>query len=71
MNKPSIIVRHLPDQPQHDATDCFDIVIGDGVFRVAIAAKDDGWIELRAFDTNVEVRPVASNTLLVRAVPLA
>jgi hypothetical protein len=64
-----IIIRDMDGHVQHDATGCFDIVIGDGTRRLNVSISKDGWVQVRAMEGDLEVRPQANNTLLVRTLP--
>ena len=64
-----IIIRDRDGHVQHDATGCFDIVIGDGAQRLNVSVTPEGWVRLRAMEGDLEARPEAPNTLRVRALP--
>lgn len=64
-----IIIRCQDGKVQHDATGCFDIVIGDGSARLSVSVTQDGWVELRAMDGDIECRPRSNNALRVRPLP--
>ncbi len=70
LTKPKIIIRNSDGHAQHDATGCFDIVIGDGLARLNVSLTRDGWVELRAMEGDLACRPRVNNALQVRPIPM-